>query len=525
MKKGITVAMLVVIVSVIGILTTATIKSISNSYTNAKLSVWITEVELVQDLMNENKNNVSDMLLDEVIWDLSKLDDEARTEQIKGETIADDKVVLKEINLSALGVDNALYGIQPSKLDVYAYSEKTGKVYYLKGIKVGTKRYYTLTSDLKNRFGDNLTTSNLSLITFEQSEVNNTENAVKVTVKVPKAFINVTVTTSNAEILVSAPEVKEDKIVYIVNTNEIKANYDITVTYIDNGAEKTVMHKVDEVLLPLGSLIKTAEDYGKTVNYVSDNGVTGWKIFYHTDDYVYLIASERLVYNKMPTILSITPKATIETNEIMLLDGSTRKVQDIYWTEENAPSHAATIQNSALWMANWEDYDENINGRCASYFLDETYWRAFKNTTASYASYVKGAIGTPTAEMFVESWNAKRAATNDTTKYDKKLGLVENETVGYYVNDITTIDTANVNTTYQTISTEDNLYIWSTVDSSSTWLASPAGSSTNYILYVYSGGYIYSNIYSYTTFGVRPVVCLKSNIPAKVGTTTDFSIN
>ena len=153
----------------------------------------------------------------------------------------------------------------------------------------------------------------------------------------------------------------------------------------------------------------------------------------------------------------------------------------MWWNIGSAPSSAATIQNPSRWMANWKDYSKNANGRCVSYLLDETYWNTFKNTSANYASYVLGAIGTPTAEMFVASWNAKReiaVAKGDTKTYNKKLSLVANGTTGYYVNDITTSDPASSNTYAQNIATTDNLYIWSTASNSAIWLASPSGTST-----------------------------------------------
>ena len=44
LRKGITMAMLVVIVAVLGILTTVTVTAISNSYTNSKLAIWTSEM-------------------------------------------------------------------------------------------------------------------------------------------------------------------------------------------------------------------------------------------------------------------------------------------------------------------------------------------------------------------------------------------------------------------------------------------------------------------------------------------------
>ena len=290
-----------------------------------------------------------------------------------------------------------------------------------------------------------------------------------------------------------------------------ETNWNITVT--DTGI--SVTNKNSTSGTTLGSLV-TAADYGKTVNYEA-NGVTDWKVFYEdeTNGYVYLIASEKLAYDKVPTKLTDTladggAGATISSSTITLADNTTRTVGQIYWG--SAPTSAATIQNTTIWMANWSDYTTNENGRCVSYFLDETYWTGFKNTDASYASYVLGAIGTPTAEMFVASWNAKRATETNTDKVE--LTLTGNGTTGYYVN----------GSDYTSIATTDNLYIWSTASNSSTWLASPPGYNSSYLLYASNSGYVDGYHYNFTYLGVRPVVCLKSNIPAVAGTTTDFEI-
>ena len=263
----------------------------------------------------------------------------------------------------------------------------------------------------------------------------------------------------------------------------------------------------------------TAKDYGKKVNYEA-NGITDWKIFYHTNEYVYLIASEKVEYDKLPTDI---PGATYEY-ETVSINNTNKKVGELYWTGDQNPATVATIQNPKMWMANWVDYNSNKGARCASYFLDETYWKAFKNTTANYASYVKGVIGTPTLEMFIASWNAKREATNDTITYDKKLSLTTNGTVGYYLDDITSGDAVSSNKVSQTIATIDSLYIWSTKASSSIWLATPAG---DYNVSMYFAGYvgkINSNGSSSEYFGVRPVVCLKKDVPAREDVNGNFII-
>ena len=158
--------------------------------------------------------------------------------------------------------------------------------------------------------------------------------------------------------------------------------WNITVT--DTGV--SVINK-SNIPTTLGSLITSAADYGKTVNYESDNGVKDWKVFYHTSEYVYLIASEKQPKDKLPTLSG----ATI-TETKTLVNGVEKKVANIYWSRAprgiEIPSSAET-----KWMAEYGSYSSPENRSCISYFLDETLWKGFENTQEYIApngeSYVK----------------------------------------------------------------------------------------------------------------------------------------
>jgi hypothetical protein len=127
--------------------------------------------------------------------------------------------------------------------------------------------------------------------------------------------------------------------------------------------------------------------------------------------------------------------------------------------------------------------------------------------------------------MFVESWNAKRAATNNINLYNKKLALVKKGTDGYYINDITNGESSASNTTQQSITTGDKLYFWDTVDKSGVWLAGASAYTDTYCLYsINTDGRIVTTAQSGKSYGVRPVVCLRASLPAQKGTTTDFEI-
>ncbi|MBR6614084.1 MAG: hypothetical protein IKK84_04895, partial [Clostridia bacterium] len=390
--------------------------------------------------------------------------------------------------------------------------------YYLKGFDARIKEYYTLTEELKNKYGDNLTLSNLSEISFEQSEIEPTMNPVKVTVKVPKSYTSVSIVTTNSSITIGSRVTETDKYTYLVNNNGITGNYTIVVKYTDGGTEKTVSHKVTNAISTIGALVTNALDYGKTVDYVSDNGVTKWNVLYEdtTNKYVYLIATEKLAASKIPTI----PGAVVTSSAVTIENGTSKNVGQIRWTSIPTGTTVASDAKTK-WKAEWSSYSSGTNTKCISYFLDETYWTGLKNTTAAYKDYVLGAIGTPTAELFVLSWNAKRAVTNNTTIYNKQITLTaRSATTGYYVKDAS----VSTNTYLQALTTGDKLYVWNNSELSTTWLASPGAVTANYILIIGSTGNLSYDTYSSSNRGIRPVVCLKSDTPAVLGTTTDYSL-
>ena len=123
----------------------------------------------------------------------------------------------------------------------------------------------------------------------------------------------------------------------------------------------------------------------------------------------------------------------------------------------------------------------------------------FANKT-TYGTNVVGAIGSPTIELLAAGWNAKG--------YTPTM-VLSTDTYGYKINNSNSVSV-----------TSDGLYVPSDYWY---WLASPSAYSLSIVM---NAGYGRVNIDNYrNTGGVRPVVCLKSSIPATVGTGDyDFSL-
>ncbi|MBR6689073.1 MAG: hypothetical protein IKL68_03570, partial [Clostridia bacterium] len=234
----------------------------------------------------------------------------------------------------------------------------------------------------------------------------------------------------------------------------------------------------------LGSLI-TADNYGDRVDYtVTVNGTTydDWQIYYHNNDYVYLISEsrvEKVSLDKGTTVASLT------SNELALYEkfrvGTANKCTLVDTFTDETAGNNFTMYNCQAVAQLIKDYAN------------------FANIT-TYGTNVVGAIGGPTLELLAAGWNAKG--------YTPTMALTT-DTYGYRIN----------NDAYVEV-TGDGLYVSSDYWY---WLASP---SYDHYDDVMSAGYdLVGDSTCNSIIGVRPVVCLKSSIPATVGTGDyDFSL-
>lgn len=300
------------------------------------------------------------------------------------------------------------------------------------------------------------------------------------------------------DIVINLPDDKVD-VSKIKDYNFSNSNYKIYYYY--NGeyyeysinGNKTIGTMQNKFILSnrgkttLASQIK-AENYGETINY-SSNGITDWKIFYNDGTNVYLIASEYLPVEKVPTATGMTTTGTYQA----------------YWS--NVPS-LQTVNNIILTKFKHTGYslNSNDNSKCASTLLNHNNWTSFVNDNkADYA------IGSPTLEMWIASWNEKYPSD--------QLYCNNTNTIGYYVG------TTNFPTSYsvsakimsQKEGYSDTLYYphkSSYNSSTGGWFASPAAYGNNQLMAMDCYGNLGCGTYSYKNFSVRPVVRLKSEIQA-----------
>ena len=250
--------------------------------------------------------------------------------------------------------------------------------------------------------------------------------------------------------------------------------WDIEVS--DSGV--TVTNKELALKAGLGGMITTA-DYGKTVDYsvtVDGKAYSNWKIFYHNNEYIFLIASKSIGLVKLDKGTTV---ASLTEDELKLYEKFTLNSSDKYVLADKKGSE--TLYNNQGVAQLIKDYTNFAN-------------------TKDYGKNVVGAIGGPTLELITSALNAKGHTT-------PPIAISTNE-YGYKINDGLYIYPAS-----------ENFYMPPTYYY---WLASPsARNATNVI---YSGRSSISYVSYLSELDVHPVVCLKASIPATVGTTTDFSL-
>ena len=250
--------------------------------------------------------------------------------------------------------------------------------------------------------------------------------------------------------------------------------------------------------------------YGKSVNYTSANGVTGWKIFYADTNNIYLIADDYVD----PTILPASTKASGEstTNKPNIKGDSYPKAA--YFTNilNDYSTGSARITTDTIKKLNKsffidkqytgvENSTVNLNMKAVAYMLDTTAWSIFKDKNGK-ADYV---IGGPTIEMLMKSYSQKHnvqykaEAVNDTGHEGYKISKDNG---------------ANWDTYYSgMLSTSDSLYVLpSSKGADAMWVASPSACYATSVVRVYCDGSVSYGGYDYYDHGFRLLVCLKSNV-------------
>ncbi len=149
-KNGITMIVLVITIVIMLIISGTVLFSFKGINTSTKQREFATEIYNLQKVAEQYEFlNGKYPVKDSINFNISSIAEKA---QFSGEPGYSSNVVsLKKIDLYEAGVETISRGNESSTYDIYAISETTGRVYYLKGVTIGNNTYYTLTDELKKK--------------------------------------------------------------------------------------------------------------------------------------------------------------------------------------------------------------------------------------------------------------------------------------------------------------------------------------------------------------------------------------
>lgn len=238
--------------------------------------------------------------------------------------------------------------------------------------------------------------------------------------------------------------------------------------------------------------------YGEKVNY-SANDVNDWKIFHIDDDLkqVYIITSDYLPVNKIPTGLE-----TIATSG----------TYQVYWNSQ--PTYnIITDEVRNKFKFSWNKNTTGYNIKCISKLLDTQIWKSYATIKGSYA------IGSPTIELWINSWN--NIYKNDTIIYNPDFDS------GYKIDNVDVKDISSKS------GYNNDLYFprKSIIENcKGYWISSPAyyTGNNNCMFNITYDGWIYSNDMNYKNkvyYSLRPVVSIPSELLKYDGENKIWNIN
>mgnify|MGYP005774874153 CR=1 FL=1 len=261
----------------------------------------------------------------------------------------------------------------------------------------------------------------------------------------------------------------------------------------------------------------TATNYGDYVDYPIDlngdgNTTNDWRIFYNNGERIFIIAADYVESDSSFLDLSEAQMYRVADDPryssfrySLNWHDSVNNTTTLTSFQGNADINE--VMSSMFMYGKYltqNSTSANTNAKATAAMLSQTAWAGFKDS--DYAQY---AVGGPTLEMWVASYNAKGYTplytnVNDTGYY---VGN-EEETTGYDYDLSSDADTGY----------NDTLYFLHPTGGGSAcagyWLASPGADSSGNVMHVEYIGYVGGISYFDSYTGIRPVVSLKPTVTA-----------
>lgn len=271
-----------------------------------------------------------------------------------------------------------------------------------------------------------------------------------------------------------------------INSLNISPAYARTIVANENSITKSTINAAEVAKHPVVYCGK------EVTGYTCDNsaGVSKWKIYHSDGKNIYLIADNYITGKYIPSKDGATMTAsTAYTNAYYFDDTLLNKYTGaVSITDTNITPWLSYLKSSYGGSNN-----TNNNMKATAYLLDTEIWKGFKNSTKA-----KYAIGAPTLDMFVASYNTRFAKQIETIVQEAgyKLKFTDGDSYEY------SLATYDYLTAHQY---KDNYAKYM-------WLANPSAGYSGDLMDVYYYGSVNKCIYDSSDLGVRPLVCLESGV-------------
>ena len=250
----------------------------------------------------------------------------------------------------------------------------------------------------------------------------------------------------------------------------------------------------------------TIENYGDYTNYpvnIDDNPTDNdWRIFYNDGNNVFLIADDYIPNTKIPDS-TITASGMIRTG-----------TYNVHWGDPSSLSDTIDFASRFINLGMSKIESTNSNYQMASTLLNTEKWDSLVRE-----EFALEAIGTPTLEMWIASWNSvyqRNKLHFNNLNADNTISEK-----GLYIGTITDPTDLEI--------TDEKMQIFSGYNNSlyykhrdvvdnckGYWLAAPSAVEfADSMFTVNASGGITSVNNENTDYGLRPVVCIKSNIESE----------
>lgn len=259
----------------------------------------------------------------------------------------------------------------------------------------------------------------------------------------------------------------------------------------DNADQKDSLFEKEEKI--------TAQNYGDKINY-SANGIDDWKIFYNDGENIFIITSSLIPNSKVQDSIGLeSRKSQYLGNYNVIWDSDSPEFTK--YSGANSIDKDLAKKYQLEWIERHSE-DINLNMNVVASLFDTNNWSAFVDS-----NYAESAIGSPTLEMFIKSWNEKYPNSKlyySDGEYGYCIGDEENPTT----NGVYNIEELEQDKLYNIVPEQFS------DDGMGFTLSSPGAKGMDRVCSVGESKVSIRDPFS-SYDGVRPIVCLKSDVKLK----------